>query len=56
MDGIQRMIQKLTKDIIDVKKNSGEISSDRRPWKTSFRRNSPPHNNPNISPEVMHIE
>jgi hypothetical protein len=56
MDGIQRMIQKLTNDIVDLKKNSGESSSYRRPWKTSFRRNPPPPNNPNTSPEEIHIE
>jgi hypothetical protein len=56
MDSLQRMIQKLTNDIVDLIKNLGEGSSYRRPWKTYFRRNPPPHNNQNISPEEMHHE
>jgi len=56
MDGLQRMIQKLTNNIEYLKKNLGERSTYKRPWKTSFRRNRQPPNNPNTSPEEIHIE
>jgi hypothetical protein len=38
MDGLQRMIQKLSNDIVDLKKNARESSSYRRVWKPPFRR------------------
>jgi hypothetical protein len=47
---------KCSNDIVDLKKNSGESSSYRRPWKPPFRRNPPPPNNPNTPPEEIHIE
>jgi hypothetical protein len=46
MDIIQRIIiKKLSNDIVDLNKNSGERSSYIRPWKPPFRRNTPPPNN-----------
>jgi hypothetical protein len=56
MDGLHRMILKLSNNIIDLKINAGEISSNIRAWKPSFRKNTPLPNNPNFPPEEIHIE
>jgi len=56
MDSLKRLIKTLWNDIIDLKKNLGESSSYRRPWKPPFRRSSPPLNSPNTSHEEIHIE
>jgi hypothetical protein len=56
MDSLRRLIKKLSSDIVDQKKNSGESSSYRRPWKPPFKRNSSPPNNTSTSLEKIHIE
>jgi hypothetical protein len=39
MESLQRMVKKLSNEIIDMKRNEGEGTSNPRPYKHFFRKN-----------------
>ena len=41
MESLQRMVNKLSNEIVDMKRNAGEGTSNPRPYKPFFRKPSP---------------
>jgi hypothetical protein len=41
MESLQRMVKKLSNEIVDMKRNVGEGTSNPRPYKPFFRKPSP---------------
>jgi hypothetical protein len=41
MERLQRMVKKFSNEIVDMKRNAGEDTSNPRPYKPFFRKNPP---------------
>jgi hypothetical protein len=56
MESLQRIVKKLTNDIVDMKRNVGEGTSTKKIFKTPFKKNNPPTNKTTPPTEGINME
>jgi hypothetical protein len=56
MESLQRIVKKLTNDIVDMKRNVGEGTSTKNFFKTPFKKTTPPTNKTTPPTEGINME